>query len=225
MGPAAIPASGATREIKTNPVWMPRAPTWLTAGRVERVADRIQDFLEWQIRRVTVHWYERQDEFERVHRLGPTVTAVTMGLGGRERTIHIGPSVTTTDFDAIFGHELVHVVLAQKYRGAVPRWLEEGMACFISRRGRVDYASLRTRTLPPVRNMGHPFKSADPALGYQSSTAVMEMIASRCDVHDLLQMSVAKGLETYLTKLCQIRDLDAELKKWVDRRAGAYVKK
>src|SRR3989338_624330 len=102
LGQGFFRAEGASREIKTNHVWIPKAPVWLTTGRVERVTDRVQDFLEWQIRRVTVHWYERQDAFEKVHRLGPAVTAVTMGMGGQERTIRIGPSVTTTDFDPIF---------------------------------------------------------------------------------------------------------------------------
>jgi hypothetical protein len=47
----------------------------------------------------------------------------------------------------------------------------------------------------------------------------MEMIAAKCDVHGLLQLAIEKGLESYLTTYCSIPDLNAELRKWLKRKA------
>jgi hypothetical protein len=47
----------------------------------------------------------------------------------------------------------------------------------------------------------------------------MEMIATHCEVTDLVGMSVGKKLEDYLPTMCGISDLNAEFKKWVRSKA------
>src|SRR3569623_3588095 len=100
---------------------MAQAPVWLTRNRVDRVVAHIQTLLEWDIRKVTVSFHKDQSEFERFHGMGPTMLAVSYKL---KNTIHHGPRVTSENFDSVFGHELVHIISFQKYKNAIPLWLE-----------------------------------------------------------------------------------------------------
>lgn len=209
----------AGKRIETNEVFMPDAPAWVTSSRVNRVVEHIQDNLEWDIRKITVRWYTDQAQFRRAHGFDDTVVAFSQKA---DNTVHLGPRVTASNFDDIFGHELVHVILYQKYKDAVPRWLEEGMANFFSKHGHVDYRWLASQPVPEVTQLVHPFGASatvSPQYHYMASTAVMEMIASKCQVSDLLQLSVGKKLETYLSTYCGIPDVTASFREWLKKKS------
>lgn len=76
------------------------------------------------------------------------------------------------------------------------------------------------RLCPKVQSLGHPFRAAQvPArLHYTLSTAVAEMIASRCSLPDLLQLAVGKSFETFLSQTCELKSLDTEMKRWIQKR-------
>lgn len=213
---------GNSGRIETNQVVMHSPPKWLNARRVQRVTDKIQGFLEWDIRKVNVYWYDDQKAFEKAHGLGPTVRAAAKPQDG---SIHLGPKVDDKSFDAAFGHELAHVIVFQKYKTAIPKWLDEGLANYVSRAAKADYAYVASRPARPVTSMSHPFRGGeDPYYVYQASTALMEWIAERCQVKDLLQLSVGKKLEGYLKTYCEIRDLDADFHGWIRKKAGGKTK-
>lgn len=211
---------------------MEGAPKWLQARRVEKVTDRVESYLEWDIRRVRVLWYTDAQAFAKGHGYGDTVLAFARK---QDNSIHIGPRVTDANFDGVFGHELTHIILFQKYQGSVPNWLEEGLSNFVSKQGKVDYAWLGSQPPRDVTSLSHPFKSltvagAQPAgfdaprYHYQASTALIEMIAAKCDLRDLLQLSLKKKLETYLANTCGLSDVNQEFRKWLARKARAAPK-
>jgi hypothetical protein len=208
-------------EIRTNTVTMPEAPAWLTASRVERVVDRVQSKLEWDIRRVSVRWYSDPAAFQKAHGFDASVQAFARKQDG---SVHLGPKTTQENFDAVFGHELAHIVLGQKYKTAIPNWLEEGLANYVAQKGSVDYAWLATQPRRDVRTMNHPFAASAPAgarYHYQASTALIEMLAAKCSLADLLQLSVGKKLENFLATYCQIPDVNAAFDQWLQRKARA----
>lgn len=218
-------ASARAARIRTNEVLMPDAPSWLTVHQVNQVVDRIQDKLEWDIRRIQVFWYTDEAAFERMHHLGPLVLAFTRKP---DNTVYLGPRVTASSFAPVFGHELVHVIIYQKYKNAIPGWLEEGLANHLAGQGKVDYAWLnRYGFQGDVHELVHPFQgyvmgpsslAADEQVRYHymASQALAEMIAARCGgLEDLLQLSVGKRLETYLSTTCGIKDLNAEFRRWL----------
>lgn len=201
------------KQIETNQVRMTGAPEWLEEARVREIAERMGSTLEWEIRKINVTYYEDKDAYAKVNRLGPLAVAFTRRS---DATVHLGPGVTKDNFDAIFGHELAHVILVQKYKGAIPSWLEEGLANHVAKLGRVDYEALKTKPVLDVLKLSHPYgKETDTRHIYQSSQAVMEMIAHKCSLTDLLQLSVGKKLETYLKTYCQIPDVNAAFREWV----------
>jgi hypothetical protein len=214
--PCAPGAQGATMDLQGARIQDP--PAWLKASQAQSVIDRIQRELEWDLRRIEIRWRSNQKEFESSHGYGPTVLAFTRARNG---TIDLGPRVTRDVFEAVLGHELVHMILFQKYKDAIPKWLEEGLANFLATRKRsVDYAWLSRQKLLPVRSLHHPFNDGiDPRYHYQAATAVMELIASRCPYGDLLQLSVGSNLDRYLPTLCNIQDLDSAFAAWIKARA------
>jgi hypothetical protein len=211
-------------EIDTNIVHAGSAPSWLKASRVDRVADQIQSKLEWDIRKVQLRFYTDQAAFRQAHGFDDTVLAYSRK---QDNSVNIGPRVADANFDQVFGHELVHIIIFQKYKDAIPKWLEEGLANYLSKHGKVDYAWLAQQPARDVRTLSHPFVAGGGAMTagggarfhYQASQALMEMIAVHCPVTDLLQLSVGKGLERYLPTLCGINDLNAEYATWVKRKA------
>lgn len=213
--------SGAwAHELKTNALYMAEAPDWVTRGRLDDIVEHIQTLLEWDIRRINVYWYKDQTKFEKMHGFGPTVLAISKKS---DNTVHIGPRVNDANFNGVFGHELVHIISFQKYKGAIPLWLEEGLANFLSKRGKVDYPWLAKHPAPDdVRNLTHPFNGSDDHIQYHymASQALMEMIANRCDVENLLRLSVRRKLEDKLDTYCGIKNLTAEFKKWVQSKKG-----
>lgn len=202
--------------ITTNNVTIPNPPSWLKESRVEKVIAQIEGTLEWDIRRVKVSFVNDEKAFEDLHHYGPTVEAF---FRRSDSSVFLGPQVTSDKFDGIFGHELAHVIVFQKYHDAIPSWLEEGLANYVAKKGKVDYKWLATQKLVPVRTLEHPYHSSlEPRFHYMASTAIVEMIAAKCSLTDLLQLSVGKKLETYLGTYCEIADLDSEFKKWVQSK-------
>jgi len=211
------------KEIQTNSVHMPDAPAWVTTVRVEKIIDHIQQYLEWDIRRIQVYWHKDQAEFEKFHGLGPTVLAISKR---DDNTIHLGPRIVDANFDQVFGHELVHIISFQKYKKAIPLWLEEGLANYIAKAGTVDYARLASQPVPSdVRQMTHPFGGTEEHIHYHymASQALVEMIAKKCDLSNLLRLSVGKDMDRYLGTYCEIPDLNAAFKKWIQTHAPAGV--
>ena len=208
------------KEIRTNGVNMMNSPKWLKRTRVDKVVDRVQTYLEWTVRRINVYWYENEADFGKVHNLGPLAVAVT--IKGQD-VVHLGRRVKNDNFDQVFAHELVHIIFSQKYQGAIPQWLEEGLASYLSKKGKVDYKWLAKKPFPPdVRQLTHPFKgSADSTrYHYLASQALTEMIASKCDLTNLLRLSVQRKLNDYLSTYCEIKDLNADFQKWIKRKSA-----
>ncbi len=202
-------------DIKTNHVHMANAPKWLKESRIDRVVDHIQSKMEWDIRRVEVKWYGDAASFAAANQLGPSAIAITTSP---DIVVHLSPRVTDTNFDKVFGHEMVHVISLQKYKGAIPRWLEEGLANYLAKDGSVDYRWLAQQPLPKdVKELVHPFSGDDNHVRYvyMASQALAELIGSKCDMEGLLRLSVKRNLEDYLAKICNIDDINVAFKKWV----------
>jgi hypothetical protein len=212
------------REVVTNEVAVADAPKWLTPSKVNKTVERIQKLLEWDIRRVNVKWYYDEAAFEKAHGFGAGVLAFARKT---DNSVHVGPTIDASNFDGTFGHELSHVILFQKYKDAIPKWLEEGLANYMGKRGEVDYAWLASQPARSVHSLVHPFSglqggdAPNPRYHYMASTALMQMIAAKCSIHDLLQLSVGKNLESYLSTFCGIDDVDEAFKKWLVRKAPA----
>ena len=275
----------AAEELSTNEVVFTNPPSWLNRIRVNKVVDRIQATMEWDIHRVRVQWYLDQATFQKFHGFDASVLAISRK---QDNTIHLGPRVIDQNFDAIFGHELVHTIVFQKYKDAIPNWLNEGLANYVAREGQVDYAWLNSQPFIDVRTLVHPFEKPlggdqspapenlsntsnplptpsdsprpspiptpsekgahhgkkgkrgdsateksltiphttpapkvgiNPRYHYQASTALIEMIAAQCSLDDLLQLSVGKKLESYLTTYCSISDVNASFRAWVKMKS------
>jgi hypothetical protein len=215
-------SSGFSATISTNEATFTNPQPWLTESRINRVIENIQNYMEWDVRKVNVIWHNSQEEFQNFHHFDSTVLAVSV-LPKNE--VHLGPRITTANFDPVFGHEMVHIVLYQKYKEAIPKWINEGLANFIAKQGKVNYPWIATKPfMPDVRALVHPFQQPDGGVlpakvesqyHYQASTALAEMIDSKCGLKDMLQLSVGKNLETYLTTTCEISDINAAFKEWV----------
>jgi hypothetical protein len=209
----------ASHTIDINELTMTNSPDWLTESRVQNVVDHIEPTLEWDIRKIRVTWYTDQVAFQKLHGFGDSVLAFTLK---KDNTISVGPKVTDDDFDRVFGHELVHIILGQKYKDAIPGWLEEGLANYISKHGTMDYPWLASQPRPDVRTMTHPFKSAveSPRYQYMASTALVEMIDKKCGLDDLLGLSVGSKLENYLATTCSMPDINLAFDHWLKSKAN-----
>jgi hypothetical protein len=209
------------KEIFTNQIISSNAPDWLTNTRVEKVTDHIQSKLEWSIHRIKLYWYTTQADFNRVHNYGPLVYAITKHENG-DSTIHIGPRVTDKNFDEFFGHELVHVIVFQKYKDAIPKWFEEGLANYLSKAHRVDYTWLIQHPFPKdVHDLAHPFNGTadDVNYRYKASQALAEMLDKKCDLENLIRLSVQRKMEDRIKTYCEMKDLNAAFRDWVTKQA------
>lgn len=214
-------ARAQAKEIQTNEFMIHNAPAWLTQTRVEKVTAHILNKLEWSIRRTQVYWYTSDAEYEKAQGLGPQALAVTMSRGD-VATVHLGPQVNEKNFDKVFGHETVHVIVTQKYKSSIPKWLEEGLANYYSKRGSVDYKSLARHEFPKdVRDLAHPFKGSAALIGYryEASEALAEMLDKKCDLDNLIRISVQRNMETYIENTCEIHDLNAAFRDWVTKKS------
>ncbi len=213
----------SAKEITTNAVEMSNAPEWLKTPRVERVTDHIQNILEWSTHKINVYWYPTQAEFEKVHSFGPLALAVTKH-DETTATMHIGPQVTDKNFDETFGHEMVHVIVFQKYKDSIPKWLEEGLANHFSRTEKVDYKWLASQPFPEdVHQLAHPFNgtAADIRYRYRASQAFAEMLAKKCDLEVLIRLSIQRKMEDFMKTYCEINDLNAAFREWVKKKAAS----
>jgi hypothetical protein len=211
----AIPARA--NEILTNFIRFPKPPAWLSAAMVEKGTGPIQDFLQWDIRRIQAFWHGDPAEFGALHGAGPSIKAF---FRRSDSTLHLGPEVNASNFIPIFSHELVHAVFFQKYKDAIPKWMEEGLANYLGKTGPVDYVWLASQPFRDVTTLTHPLQdTSGMRFHYQTSTAVTEFIAAKCSLNDLLQLSVGKKLETYLGTYCEINDLNTGYQKWVKEKA------
>jgi hypothetical protein len=201
---------------------MKNAPDWLTQPRVEKVTDHIKLHLSWVPRDVPVTFYYTAADYSKAQNLGPQSMAVTKYDGGKA-SIHLGPLVTDKNFDETFGHELVHVEVFQKYKGAIPKWLEEGLANYFSSKEKVDYKWLaKQKPVDDVHNLAHPF-SGDAAqinYRYKASQAFAEMLAKKCDLEVLIGLaSEAHKMEQYMNTYCEIKDLNVAFREWVKKKS------
>ncbi len=207
--------SSLASELLTNCAHFNEAPKWLNSSRVNRIADSVTRIMEWDIRRVEVVWYQNQRDFEAAHSMGPLPMAVTQRTQNR---ILLGPKVIDSTFDRVFGHELVHITSEQKYKDAIPKWLEEGVANYVAQFSKIDYVKLNKRPLPnDVTKMTHMMSGTqeDVFNNYALSQALTEMIASHCDFRNLLRLSVQRKMEDYLENICHIPDINIAFKKRV----------
>ncbi len=209
------------KDIKTNEVIVKDAPSWLKRNRMEKITRRIQRKLEWSTRRVTMHWYTSSEAFRKIHKLKGEPVAFTIN-SPQGSSIHMGPTVNTKDFDRVYGHELVHVILYQKYKGSVPKWLEEGVANHLSGMGKVDYKWLKSHNQEiDVKQLSHPF-SGDPAMvhfRYKASQALAEMLDKKCGLEKLIHMSLERNMEDYFKTYCEIDDLNQAFRAWIEKKS------
>lgn len=209
------------KQITTNSIEMGNAPDWLTQSRVEKITDRIQYKLEWTTRKTPVYWYFNEADYVRAQSLGPLAMAVTE-IRGDTAKVHLGPLVTNAEFDAVFGHELVHVIVGQKYKDSIPKWLEEGLANHLAKRGTVDYKWLAKQDLPSdVLQLAHPFNGSAASIGmrYRASQALAELLDKKCGLDNLIRLSVQRKMENYIQTYCDIKDLNVAFRDWVKKKA------
>ncbi len=215
------------KRIFTNAVIMPDAPKWLKRTRVEKVIDKMQSKLEWSTRRIKVYWHFTQAEFEKHHSLGPLPRAVAIKTP-KSQVIHLGPKVTDKNFDWIFAHEMVHIIIYQKYKKSIPKWLEEGLANHLAKKARkVNYKWLAKKPFPEdVRKMNHPFGGNKESVLYHyiASQALAEMLDKKCDLENLIRLSVERKMEDYIVTYCEIKDLNSTFREWVGKKAGKSKK-
>lgn len=214
----------ANAAIETNEVRMASHPKWLDAGRVRKVTAKVQDFLEWRIRRINVYFHSDPKAFRKLHRWN--TDKIQAFYRYRDKTIHLGPKVNNKNFDPVFGHELVHTIVHQKYGKSVPIWLQEGLANFVANKDKVDYKWLAKQPKKDPTKLSHPKASGENSrYHYQASLALVEMINDKCTLSDLLQLSVGKRMETYLKNYCEIKDLNGNFQTWLKDKASGKKKK
>jgi HPt (histidine-containing phosphotransfer) domain-containing protein len=163
-------------------------------------------------------------EYLAAQNLGPLADAVTV-FKGEVATVHISPEVKNEDFDGILGHELVHVIIGQKYKSAIPKWFEEGLANHLAKRGVVDYKWLAKQPFPAdVHELAHPFSGSAAMIGYRykASQALAEMLDKKCDLDNLLRLSVQRKMENFVEITCEIKDLNAAFREWVKKKARGF---
>lgn len=202
--------------LETNELILNDPPAWVKRPAVERAIRRVETFLEWDLRRVRGE-FASEAEFLQKHGMGPGVLAFSSVKSGQ---MVFGPGTNEQNFEEVLGHELVHLVIAQKHKRAIPKWLEEGLANFVGRTPQsqaVRYDLLARQPDFDVRSLEHPFLRTVVAVSihYEASTALAEMLQKKCGLLQLVQLSVGKNLENYLGTFCEIRDLNRAYRDWV----------
>src|SRR5689334_22111367 len=84
-------AESPKTQLKTNGIIMNDAPKWVTVNRIDKVVNRIQSLLEWSIRRIDVQYYQDEERYAQVNKLGPSAIAFAMRAND---SVHLGPRVT-----------------------------------------------------------------------------------------------------------------------------------
>jgi hypothetical protein len=211
------------KQITTNNIEFNNAPDWLTQSQLETATGTIQNYLEWDMIRIKAYYHTDVKQYDALTKLNFTSDAF---FNRNDSTIHLSPRVNRDNFGRIFGHELVHAIFFQKYKGAIPPWLEEGLANYIGKKSSPDYVWLAAQPRVDVKTLTHPQSDTSGSqYHYAASTALIEMIASRCSLPDLLQLSVGKKLETYLGTYCEISDINAAFKDWLNKKSKEQSRK
>lgn len=209
LGLAQLPgvrAATVTREILTNAARLRNAPKWLNESKVTGVVSRIEQKLEWSTRRVDATFYTDQAAFTQA--LGTAVGPVLAFTRRSDQSMHFGPDVNAQNFALVFGHELVHVITFQKYKGHVPKWLEEGLANKIAGSVKVDYRALAEHPQVPVYSFAHPLSASsreEMNFYYMASLAFVNMLEKKCpSFREVLNLSLKDNLEKSLQTYCQL---------------------
>jgi hypothetical protein len=212
------PLTAAPKELRTNCCLVQNPPAWLQTTDLQATAKRVEGRLQWTIRRVQLRFVQDPNQY----RSEGSLQFPTRAFFNRSKnTIYFSPTVNKDNFPAVLGHELVHVVFAQKHKHAIPVWLEEGFANFIGSQVVADYRWLAKEQLSPVTSLKHPNSDPDTfRQHYQLSGAAVDYIASRCSLDDLLMMSVKRSVTDYLQKLCRIKNIDSEVAAWIASKAS-----
>ncbi len=199
--------------ITTNNIQFVNPPSWLTETMITDSVSKIQNYLEWDLIRIRAFYHSDPKEYQAETELRFTTNAF---FRRADQSIHLSPKVNSKNFNQVFGHELVHAIFFQKYKSAIPSWLEEGFANFIGTHSKPDYAWLSKQPAVDVTTLTHPQTDLSGSrFHYEASTALIEMIASRCSLKDLLQLSVGSRLQNYLKTYCEISDINLSYRRWI----------
>ncbi len=216
-----MPLSVHAADFITNELNVYNAPAWVKRSKIENVTESVQAKLEWTIRRVNLYWHTTPQDYAAAQNLGAQAVAVTKVKSG-VATIHMGPLVNAKNYQQVVGHELVHVIIAQKYKNSIPSWLEEGLANYFSKKTPVNYKWLASQELPTsVDDFSHPFKGAPGRITFRyiASQALAEMLDKKCDLQNLIRLSVERKLEDYIARTCEIADITASFNAWVKKKS------
>jgi hypothetical protein len=207
--------------IVTNSVQISNPPEWLKKAQLSEVVSRIERKLEWSTKRVNATWYGNQDELVRAFgKNAPHILAFTRKSDG---SVHVGPKVTKENFNEVFGHEMGHVILSQKFKKAIPLWLEEGLVNHVAGVNQINYKWLLLQPRLALRGLQHPFNAASQDtvnFHYMASSAVIKMLEKKCgSFRELLNLSLRSNMDDYIASFCKIPDLDAAFWKWTEEKA------
>ncbi len=218
-----VAEASSPKQIMTNSAVINNPPAWLTNSRVQNVVDEIERKLEWSTRRVPVTFYSSQAQLLKNFN-GKAAKEIMAFTKRSDNSIHIGPKVTRANFDQIFGHELAHVIIFQKYKSAIPAWLNEGLSTSVAGFKSVKFSWLaQQKPRIDVTKLRHPyevgnFQRAD--VHYAASFAVIKMLEKRCpSFRELLNLSLRSNMEDYIKTFCNIPDLNKTFWAWVDENA------
>jgi hypothetical protein len=209
--------AAAGKSYRTNCCEVTNAPKWLSSYKITDIASRMEQEMGWSIRRVRVIFHDSEVAFTKASRLNFSANAF---FSPARQTIEFKPQVNLVSFTPTFRHELSHVISNQKFKGGIPSWLEEGFANYLGSKRKVDYKWLAKQDLPDASRLSHPQSDATGSkMHYQLSTATVEMIAKRCNLKQLLMLTTGSKLTNYLETFCKIKDINAEVRKWVQSKA------
>src|SRR5688572_25585272 len=93
-----LSVSSPAKEIVTNNLHFVNAPEWLTEARLESVTRKVQDFLEWDIRKIKVYYYPSDQDFKSQHGLNFMADAF---FKPSDSTVHVSTRVNKDNFDRI----------------------------------------------------------------------------------------------------------------------------
>jgi len=209
--------AAAANDIATNEVNFIAPPAWITREMVVNTTKSIEEQLSGSsTRKIKVYYMSDSEKFNAEHKLSFPVGAF---FRPKDQTVYLGPTVNKDNFERFFGHELVHVIFSQKFKAAIPLWLEEGLANYYSGRKDVNWKWLAKQPSIDVTSLRHPGNNSLGAdFHYQTSTAVIIFISERCSLKELLMLSVGKKLENYLATFCKIKNLNGEYATWLAKK-------
>ncbi len=200
-------------DYRTNCCEVKGAPNWLSSYTLQDLAVAIESKMHWSTRRIKVEFYGSGDDFQRASGLNFVANAF---FNPNQQLIGVSPQKDLETFKPTFRHEMVHVISNQKFKGAIPNWLEEGFANYLGSKRQVDYKWLASQNIPDASQLRHPSTDEGGSkMHYQLSTATVEMIAKKCNLNDLLMLATGSKLTNYLETFCKIKNVGQEVRDWV----------